>query len=191
MNNLFNSENYPTTEPAELVSGARWAWTRPDITSVYPTDTYTLKYKLANQDGTRSIEFTAAKVSSAHVVEIPTATSAAYISGDYLWKALIVRDSDSEEVLIDEGYLVLKPQSGNVGSHVYKTLMAIRATIEGKASKDQLTYSINGRSLTRYSFNELNKLEAEYSRRFKREQDAIDQKNGRIGKNKVLTKLGA
>lgn len=191
MNNLFDSDNYPNEEPSDFVVGARWAWKRSEITEAYPTASYTLKYVFAHQSQVGSFTITASKVSSAHVVEVPIATTTTYKAGDYLWKAVIVRDSDSEEVVVDEGYAELKRQSGEVSSHVYTTLKNIRATIEGKASKDQLSYTINGRSLTRYSFEELMKLEKEYLARWNREKAALDRKAGRESKHQVLVKMGA
>lgn len=191
MNNLFDSTNYPDTEPRELVIGSRWAWKRPDITSVYATSAYTLKYVFADQDGSQDITITASKVDSAHVVELASTVTATYKPSDFKWKAIIVRDSDSEEIVLDEGFATVVKQKGNVSSHVYKVLMAIRAMLEEKATKDQMSYTINGRTLQRYTFDQLMKLEAQYARRYKKEQDAINLKNGRSTKSRVLTKLGA
>lgn len=192
MNNLFDTDNYPDAEPTELVIGSRWAWKRSDITDAYPTSLYTLKYVFADQERlSNKIEITASKISNAHVVEVPIATTGTYYSGDYFWKAIVIRDSDSEEVAVSEGHATLKTQSGDIASHTYKVLLAIRAVIEKKASKDQMSYSINGRSLARYTFEDLTKLEQHYTRRWNNEKSAVDRKNGRAGKHRVLTKMGA
>lgn len=191
MRNLFISDNYPQTEPAELLVGSRWAWVRPDITSVYPVTEYTLKYAFSDLEKGTNFEVLAAKIDGAHVVEVAAADTQNRNQGEHKWTAIIVRDSDGEEVSVDEGLTALTLSTSETGSHVYRTLMAIRATIEKKASKDQLSYTINGRSLQRYTFDELSRLETQYTRRYKAEKDALDRKNGRKGKHRVLTRLGA
>ena len=51
MGNLFDSNNYPQTEPSTLVAGDRWAWKRTDLGSDYPPASYTLAYE-ARLEGT-------------------------------------------------------------------------------------------------------------------------------------------
>lgn len=192
MNNLFDSDNYPDSEPDSLVLGSRWAWKRSDITEAYPTATYTLKYVLAIQADTgEHFTITASKVSAAHVVEVPIASTTNKAIGEYFWQSVVIRDSDSEELVVDSGFIEIKAQTGEVRSHVYKTLMAIRATIEGKAGTDQLSYSINGRSLSRYPIVDLIDFEKRYAQLWKQEKQKLDRENGRAGRHKVLTKMGA
>lgn len=190
MKNLFDSENYPSQEPKKLINGARWAWKRSDVADVYPTDTYTLKYSISSQGDVKDYTITASKVDGDHVVEV-SSSETNYNPGDYLWKAIIVRDSDSEEVVIDEGIFEVKSQNGEVSSHVYRTLKAIQATIEGKASSDQLSYSINGRSLNRYTYDELIKLEKRYLSRWAKEKSDLERENGRKANNRVRVRLNA
>lgn len=192
MNNLFDSDNYPDQEPKTLVLGARWAWTRSDITEAYPPASYTLKYRFILQSGTDyDFTITASKTASAHVVEVAIATTAGHVAGDYIWQAVAVRDSDSEEVVVEEGLAEIKAKTGDIRTHTLKTLQAIRATIEGKASKDQMSVAVNGYSLSKYSFLELQQLERDYSIRWENEKRDLNRKNGRAGRAKVLTKLGA
>lgn len=195
MDNLFDSDNYPNREPDELPVGGRWAWKRPDITKAYPTATYTLKYRFSILTSTGTVtEISASKVSAEHVVEISQTTTEAYTAGDYFWQAVVVRDSDNEEVVVDSGYWVLAPNldsAVDTRSHTYKVLVAIRATIEGTATKDQESYSIAGRSLNRRSIPELTQLEREYARRWKNEMDAKRRKSGRTVSNRVLAKMSA
>lgn len=192
MNNLFDSDNYPDTEPDSIIAGSRIDWTRSDITSTYPTATYTLTYKLKLQDSGWELEtITASKVSSAHVVELSTSTTAGYKAGDYRWQAIIVRDSDSESIVLDEGFVSVKAQTGDIRSHNLIVLQAIRATIEGTATNEQAEYSINGRTLKRRSVEELVSLEQLYASRWASEQAAIDRENGRSSSGRVLIKMGA
>ena len=192
MKNLFDADNYPDSEPSSLSAGERWAWKRSDITAAYPAATYTLKYLLTLQTSTATqIEITAGKVSSEHVVEVSQTTTAEYVAGDYAWQAIIIRDSDSEELVIGEGYLNIVTQTGDGRSHTLIVLQAIRATIEGTASKDQQEYSISGRTLKRRSIPELIELEKYYSSRWKAEKAALDRENGRKTPNKTLVQMSA
>lgn len=196
MNNLFDSANYPQSEPDELVVGARWAWTRPDITNAYPTSAYTLKYRFNLMVSNGAVKtFTAAKTGGAHVVEVAAATTAAYTAGDYSWQAVVVRDSDSEEVTVDSGFSVFVPKlSGSTAdtrSHAYITMKAIEAVIQGVATKEQQSYSIAGRSLTRYSHKELVDFYERYKRMWKAEMEAKRRKSGRKTGSRVLVKMRA
>lgn len=196
MNNLFDSDNYPDEEPTELVAGNRWAWTRSDITAAYPTAAYTLKYRFSLLDGTHfTEEFTAGKTGDVHIVEQATTATSGYPAGDYRWQAVIVRVSDSEEITVDTGLLVITPDldgdAVNAASWVYEVLTAIRATIKGTASEKQAAYSIGGRSLSLRSLTELLDLEREFSKRWDREKAEIERKAGRATGNRVLVTMGA
>lgn len=195
MDNLFDTGNYPDAEPAELVAGDRWAWTRSDITAAYATASYTLKYRFNPLDGGTPWEVNAGKVDSAHVFEVPQATTAAYASSECAWAAIIVRDSDDEAVTVDSGYVTIQPDlgaaSGTTRSWVYTTLAAIRATLQGTATTDQQEFSIAGRTLIRRSPQELLELERDFARRWESEKGEVNRKAGRSGKSRVLVKMSA
>ena len=192
MINLFDSANYPDKEPDSIIAGSRIGWTRADITSTYPTATYTLIYKFKLQSGDWDFEkITAGKVSSAHVVELSKNTTAGFKAGDYKWQAIVVRDSDSEAIVVDEGFASVSAQAGDIRSHNLTVLQAIRSTIEGTASHEQAEYSINGRTLKRRSIAELVELEQLYASRWENEKSATDKLNGRTTTSSVLIKMGA
>jgi hypothetical protein len=185
MQNQFTAANYPDAVPAELASGARWAWTRSDITSAYPTSAYTLSFRLTQLDSPNlSSTITAGKVSSAHVVTVSADdTKGAYAAGDYSWQAIITRDSDGEQVQVDAGLVSILPDlaaPGVTSSWAYQVLMAIRATLKNTASKEQAAYSIGGRSLSMRSIPELMEMEKEFSKRWKAEVAQINKAAGRL-----------
>lgn len=194
--NRFDSANYPDSEPTEAFAGERWAWTRSDITATYPTASYTLSYRMCLQEASHAdIDITATKSDSKHVVEVGQATTAAYGEGLYWWQAIVTRDSDSEEVVVGEGYIEVKADlgahAGDTRTQAYKILSAIRATILGTASNEQSSYSIAGRSLSRRSIDELLQLEKEFARRWDKEKEAIDRAAGRAKSNRVLLRMRA
>jgi hypothetical protein len=192
MNNQFDTDNYPTQEPDTLSAGERWAWVRPDITGAYPTDSYTLKYLLTLQSSASAqLVITALKTAEKHVIEVGKAITDGYTAGDYAWQAVIVRDSDGEEVVVDDGLLLVVAQTGDIRSHSQKVLQAIRALIEGTATRDQQEYTINGRTLKRRSIPELLEIERVYAARWKAEKKAIARKAGRLASTNTLVKMGA
>lgn len=192
--NQFDSSQYPTQEPRTIAAGTRWAWKRPDITKVYPTDSYTLEYRLCLQESSHDDEtFQASKIDSEHVVELSSATTTDYASGLYVWQAVIIRDSDDEEVVVSDGFIEVEPDlgaaSGDTRGFIYRTLQAIRATLEGTATKEQKSYEIAGRKLERRSPKELMVMEAVFSQRWNSVRQATELKNNRAGKKSVVTEL--
>jgi hypothetical protein len=194
MQNQF--DNYPDAVPAELPAGSRWAWSRSDITAVYPTTAYTLKFRFSLLIEPYTMEeITAGKVSSAHVVTVSHDSTGGYAVGEYTWQAVVVRDSDSEEVVVDSGLVtVLADIGANPGiasSWVYQTLLAIRANLQAQASSAQLRILINGRELQNRTYTELLELERDFARRWQAERRALDRKAGRSPGGRVLVKMSA
>ena len=180
MTNAFDSTTYPEGIPQTLVAGDRWAWKRSDLTA-YGTG-YSLEYQLTPITGGPPVTINASLSSGVYVVEVSASTSAGYDSGDYSWAALIVRDSDSERIRIGYGTLTVKPNPAtslaDARSHARKVYDAIKAVIEGRASKDQESYSIAGRSLSRTSIPDLLLLHDKYQKMVKAEEQAENVRNG-------------
>jgi hypothetical protein len=179
MANLFDSTNYPTTEPDKIIAGDRIAWKRSDLDSDYPIATYSLKYSARLENaGTTEIEITASESGSDYIVEVGQSTTAAYTAGVYHWQAYIIRTSDSERITVDSGTWEVKANrdaaTTDPRGHVKKVLDAIEATIEGRASKDQEKYAIQGRELWRTPIPDLillrDKYRAEYVRETRNER---------------------
>jgi hypothetical protein len=170
MPNAFNSANYPTTEPAVLVIGDRWAWKRQDLGADYPPASYTLKYSLRLEGAATEIEITATASGSDYVIEVSKATTLGYTLGRYQWQAYITRNSDSERITIEIGVFDIQPNRDLLAvdprSHPRKVLAAIEAVIEGRATKDQQSYSIaagaGSRTLARTPIPELLMLRDRY-----------------------------
>ena len=191
MINQFDTDNYPTTEPKSVVVGTLFNWKRPDITDAYGTTAYNLEYRFSLQSETfTALTITAGKVGSAFVVQESQSVTSTYKDGFYFWQAVVVRISDSEDVLVDSGYMEFTPNASvsDTRSHNYITLQNIRATIQGTATKDQASYSVAGRSLSRRSIDELLKLEETYLRRWTNE---VAAKDGRSNVGTVLIKMGS
>jgi len=196
MINEFDSDNYPDAIPSELTAGSRWAWTRSNITSAYPTTLYTLKFRLSLLESPfTDFEIDASKVSSAHVVEISQASTTGYTSGEYSWSAVVVRDSDSEEIIVDRGFLSILPDMGaspgDTRSWIYQTLVDVRAALKESALKGYSSYAIGGRSMVLRSHEELIAMEKEFTKRWNNEKAEVERKAGRSVNSRVLVKMSA
>ena len=177
MSNIFDRVNYPTQEPDTLVVGDRWVWRRDDLVSDYPLDEYALEYRFTEDStgNTNAFTIAATEAESTYLVEIASAVTASLTAGDYQWAAFIIRSSDNQRVVIDQGRTEILPNFQNttadLRSHAKKVLDAIEAVLENRASQDQMSYSIAGRSLSRMSIDDLmtfrNRYRAEYLREIK------------------------
>lgn len=184
MANLFDRANYPTQEPDELVIGDRWTWRRPDIAATYDPADYALTYRFHHDDGgggSHKFLITATETSNDYIIEVPSATTAGYNSLQYKWYAFITRTSDSQRIAVDDGYTYLVENyattNADLRSHTKKVLDAIEATIEGRASQDQMSYSIAGRSLSRMSVDDLLKFRDRYRAEYNEELKKARIKN--------------
>lgn len=162
----------PTTEPTQLRAGDTWKWRREDLTD-YPAPTWTLRYEIKN--ATAAFQIAATADGAHHAVTVAKATTATYAPGAYQWVAFV--DDGTERYTIGSGHLeVLRnfddDTAFDVRSHAAKVLDAIEAVIEGRASLDQQSYTINGRSLVRTPIAELLVLRDRYRAEVARESAA-------------------
>lgn len=161
----------PTTEPTVLVAGDTWDWTKS--LADYPASTWTLSYVLINS--TDKITIAASADGDTHSVDVAAATTAAYDAGTYKWQSYVSDGTD--RYLVGEGTITVKANYNaattyDARSHVKTTLDALDAMIEGKASVDQAAMSIAGRSLSRYSPDELIRWWKHYKSLYRQELDA-------------------
>ena len=82
--------------------------------------------------------------------------------------------------------------TGDLRGHAARTLAAIEALLEGRASKDQMSYRIGDRELSRIPIAELLQLRDYYSREAKREADAMALASGlpRRSPRMILSRMG-
>lgn len=194
MPNLFDSTNYPETEPHELVVGDRWAWKRTDLGADYDPDSYALSYEAVRHgDDEATISITAGESGTDYVVEVASATTDDYQSGTYSWTAFITRSSDSERIRVDRGTWLLRPDTADDAtdprSFSQRVLDAIRATIEGRATQAHSSYSIEGRAVTRMTPEELERWRGIYEHRVAAERNTERMRAGKPGTNRIQAKF--
>lgn len=178
MSNAFDRENYSTKEPNTLVLGDYWSWKRDDLATDYPIGTYALTYEFHSDSGgggTKKFTLTAVEADDTYYIESASSTTTGYAVGDYVWEAYITKTSSSNRIMVDSGRTSITENLANTNadlrSHAKKVLDALEAVIENRATMDQSSMSIAGRSLSRMSVDELltfrNRYKAEYLKEIK------------------------
>lgn len=87
-------------------------------------------------------------------------------AGDWRYELRVTATNGGASRAIDNGLLRVKPSllNGDTRTHAQKTLAAIEAVIENRATKDQQSYTIAGRSLERMSVADLLEFRNQYRR---------------------------
>ena len=177
-------------EPSTIIAGDTWQWDRRDL-SDYPASSWTLKYYLLKAD--KQIEIIASANGDYFRVVVAASVTANYPAGIYKWNAYASKGT--ERYKVDEGTLEIKADyaAQTTGyddrSHVKKTLDAIEAVIEGRATQDHLSYSIAGRSITKISPEELIRWWSFYKQQYRKELDAERIANNLGTSKKILTRF--
>ena len=123
----------------------------------YPASAgWTLAITLINHDGKETL--TGAASGDSYAVTVTAATTAGWDAGVYAWAALLTLGA--ERVTAGTGQLEVLANLAALTTHDRRTLAEvclanIEAVIHGKATADNLEYSINNRSLKRYTWSEL------------------------------------
>ena len=185
MSNAFDRENYPQKEPSTLVLGDYWAWKRDDLADTYSIGSYALTYEFHEDSGgggTHKFTLTATEANDTYYIEAASSSTTGYAVGDYIWEAYITKASDSNRVMVDSGRTTitqnLADTNADLRSHAKKVLDAIEAVIENRASMDQSSMSIAGRSLSRMSIDELMTFRDRYKAEYLKEIKLARIRNG-------------
>jgi len=193
MANQFDSTYYPTTEPNELQLGDFWAWKRNDLSTDYPTALYSLSYEFNLIDGATVSNFTLTATESNNDYIIESTNTTSYAKGEYNWIAYITRSSDTARIKIGEGFTEVQDNyattTASVRSHAKKVLDAIEAVIENRATMDQSSMSIAGRSLSRLTVDELMLFRDRYKTEYLKEVKKARIKNNKDSGNAIKVRF--
>ena len=176
----------PTKEPVVFTAGNTVKWTK-SLSDYLPADGWVLTYALVIAG--QLIELTATdNGDGSHLISIDAATSDGYTAGIYHWQAYVTKAT--ERYPVGSARLEIKPNfaTQTTGydntSHVKNVLDALEATILGKASKDQMSYTINGTTVARMTPEEIIKWQNHYKILYKQELQAEGIDNGDAPSNK-------
>jgi hypothetical protein len=198
MPNKFDRTNYSTAEPSTLVAGDRFTWKRDDLAGDYSPSAYALTYEFHSDvggGGTKKFTITATEADDTYYIEVGSSTTANYTPGDYIWEAYITRSSDSERIMVDSGRteitINLANTNADLRSHAKKVLDAIEAVIENRATMDQSSMSIAGRSLSRMNIDELMSFRSQYKTEYLKEIKLARIRNKQGSGNTVKVSFGS
>lgn len=144
-------------EPSGIVAGDSASWTK-NLPQYLPANGWVLSYAIV-RDGIRLAVTGTNNGDGTHLVTLSAATTATWTPGQYAWQAYVTKAATSERYTVASGQLKVEANfaTGAVDarSHAQKTLDALEATLEGRASSDQLAYSIGGRSISKMNPEQL------------------------------------
>lgn len=141
--------------PASISAGL--TFDRPAILTAYPAPAWQLSAVLR---GPSSIDIDAEQAGQGHRFRVAATATSEWAPGEY-WFSIRATSTDGEVVEVEAGQITIKPDlagadAGHDGrDHVQRTLEAIEAVIEKRASIDQERYKINNRELWRTPIPEL------------------------------------
>ncbi len=141
--------------------------------TAYPASNWTIHAYLR---GANAIDMQSEPQGNMHIFNISALFTKDYKAGHYGYSLRAIHTVSGEVDELESGAVEIKTDLATVStsqdlrSHARKTLDAIEATIEGRASLDQERYRINNRELYRTSFEVLKKLRNEYRAEVSREE---------------------
>lgn len=165
--------------PNQLIAGDTWSWTRS--LDDYPAPMWTATVYFEHS----SASFNAAGTAdgSDHVFTVSAATTTGKAAGRYKW-SLRVTDGTSA-FTVEEGWVEIKPNPAAAGnrdprSWARRTLDAVEATLEGRATDGQLAHTIKDRSISRIPIPELITLRTQLRQEVRTEEQG---ENAGLGRN--------
>lgn len=170
--------------PQNITAGDTLKYTLEAPADYLPSAGYTATLAIR---GPQLITITGSVDGTSFVFEETAATTASWAEG--LYNYVIFVEKATEQVSIETGQTTITLRADlqtqtDVRTHARKVLDAIEAVIENRATTDQKSYSINGRSLERTPISELLSL-----RNYYREQVANESPRGRTTATKLYVRM--
>jgi hypothetical protein len=180
MANLFDADQAREGEPTEIVVGDFIQWKRSDLVDDYPLSEYSVEYVARiTGGGSNEIKVAATETGGTYLITVDSATSAEFVAGYYHWQLEVTKTSTGDRVVVDRGAFtaVVDLDDNQADPRLFeeKMLAKIETILLGKADADVSSYSIAGRSLTKYSYQEL--------------QDLHDQYEAKVNRHKQLERI--
>jgi hypothetical protein len=180
MANLFDADQAREGEPTEIVVGDFIQWKRSDLVDDYPLSEYSVEYVARiTGGGSNEIKVAATETGGTYLISVDSATSADFAAGYYHWQLEVTKTSTGDRVVVDRGAFtaVVDLDDNQADPRLFeeKMLAKIETILLGKADADVSSYSIAGRSLTKYSYQEL--------------QDLHDQYEAKVNRHKQLERI--
>ena len=179
----------PDIEPARIVAGdtAKWLKSLAD----YPaTAGWVLTYTLVNS--AQRYTFSASASGPDFLVSVPATTTAAWVAGSYAWRAQVAYGG--EVFTVGEGRVDVAAASGSVvdsRTQARRTLEAVEAMLEGRATSAVAEYTVAGRQLKYIAVPDLLALRDRLRIDVAREDNAARAAAGLPSRGRVAVRFGA
>jgi hypothetical protein len=195
MANRFDIDQAPDgRQPEKIIIGDYLLWKRTDLVSDYPLADYSMEYVARlTAGGSTEIKVAAQELNGTYVFEVDSATSAGYTAGFYHWQLEVTKTSTGDRVAIETGTFTavedLDVNGADPRTHAEIMITKIQTILEGKADADVSSYSINGRSLTKLSYEELVDARDYYRKEYITERRTEDARNGNRSSQTILVRF--
>lgn len=193
MANLFDTDNAPVGVPEELVVGDLLQFKITEYSQDYSNSLHTMRFvaRIAT-GGSSEIIVTATADDNNYLFTATSATTSSFDVGHYHYQLEIEETSSTNRIVVDRGeFDVITDFDNNVDPryHAEKILAKIEAMLEGKADADVSSYSIEGRSLSKFSYAELLDARDRYKREVAAHKREEAIKHGRKTKATILMRF--
>ena len=164
--------------PSQIKAGTTFKFSL-NLTA-YPASDWTIHVYLR---GANAIDMQSEPQGNMHIFNISALDTKEYKAGHYGYSLRAIHSESGEVDELEAGAVEIKTDLATVStsqdlrSHARKTLDAIEATIEGRASLDQERYRINNRELYRTPLETLKKLRDQYRAEVSREEAKLSGKS--------------
>lgn len=194
MANLFDADQAREGEPTEIVVGDYIQWKRSDLVTDYPLADYSVEYVARiTGGGSDEIKILATETGGTYLITVDSATSAAFTAGYYHWQLEVTKTATGDRIVVDRGAFtaVVDLDDNQADPRLFeeKMLAKIESILLGKADADVSSYSIEGRSLTKYSYAELEELRDKYQSKVNRHKQMERIKLGKTTHHTVKVRF--
>lgn len=180
------AKTIPTTTPTRIFAGDTLEF-KISLSEFPASDGWTLYYVLL-KSGTQ-ITFNSSADGDVHLIDVAPATTASYTTGEYTWQSYV--DDGTDRYTVDSGRITIKAdysgQSSGLDdrSTIQITLDALESTLQGRASKTQLSVKVGDKEIKYLTHSELINAIQQYRTWVKQERAQEDLENGTQPKSKV------
>ena len=195
MANRFDIDQAPDGQaPETIIIGDYLLWKRTDLVSDYPLATHSMEYVARiTGGGSTEIKVAATESNGTYVFEVDSVTSATFVAGFYHWQLEVTETASSNRVVIERGTFTavedLDVNGADPRTHAEIMIGKIESILQGKADADVSSYSINGRSLTKMSFQDLIDARDFYRKEYVKERRTEDARNGYRSSQTILVRF--
>lgn len=177
------------SEPKTITAGdsVSWSRTEPDY---LPADGWALEYRLVSLGQNHTIQTTAD--GDAHQASLTSADTSSFAAGDYQLVPLMKRGT-TERVTLEGQRVRVKPNPASGAydprSFAEKMLDALCEQLAKKATGGKQTFSVEGQTVTYYSWDEMVKAEKYYSGKVSQQRRREREKRTGRKSNRVLARI--